>query len=48
MVRGCDPDATDDDDDDFVGGVLTSVWGPACRREASQLPYILGNDFDVS
>ena len=48
IMKGCDPDATDDEDDNLVGGVLTSVGGPACRRGASQLPYISGSDFDVS
>ena len=46
--EGCDPDATDDEDDNLVGSVLTSVGGSACRRGASQLPYISGSDFDVS
>ena len=49
---GCDPNATDDEDDDFSGGlsggILTSVGGPVCRRGASQLPYISGSDFNVS
>ena len=48
IVRGCDPDATDDDNDDLVGGVLISVGGLACQRGASQLPYILGSNFDIS
>ena len=48
MVIGCDPDATDDEEDDFSGGVLTSVGGPVCRRGASQLSYISGSNFDIS
>ena len=46
-MSGCDPD-TADDDDNFVGGVLTSVGGLACHCGASQLPYISGSDLDVS
>ena len=46
-VSGCDPD-TADDDGNFSGGILTSVGGLACYRGASQLPYILGSNLDVS
>ena len=48
MVMGCDPDATDNEEDDFSGSVLTFVGGPVCLHRASQLPYISGNNLDIS
>ena len=48
IMRGCDPDAIDDGNDDLVGGVLTSVGGLVCRQGASQLLYISGNDLVIS